>query len=624
MKFSQSFIDDLKRQADIVRLISDYVPLKKKGANWMACCPFHGEKTPSFSVNPAKGIFYCFGCGKKGSAFNFVMEIERVSFPEAIRIVAEKSGVPLPQMETGAKAEAKQKEYEARKTEAEAIINFNNFAVEFWENLLKAEKAESVFAREYVATRGISEPTRQAFRLGYAPKAWDALLNHLKEKGASDKQLEASGLIIKKDDGRMYDRFRGRVMFPVLDVRGRAVAFGARAIHKDDEPKYLNSPETAAYTKGQHLYGLFQAQSEIKKRRFAILVEGYLDLIALYQVGITNVVASLGTSLTEAQAKLLGRFTRKVVVNYDGDKAGRSAARRATEILLTQGFEVKVLVLADNADPDDFIRSYGVDEYHKQRGAAVSHIQFTIDEATRERDLNNGADKAAAVEEILPSLRAVKNPIQKREFFDQTMDALRLDSSLRPDIWKQVAGKDTAYRSVRANAERSGDESEFVLPRVAPTLAEERLLELLAGDAIVREYFLPQLVATDYGGLAYERIFAVLHAQFRNGEAFDLSRVQTSVEDDASLSDYVSVLMLSESRRERDEAADEILAEAQQCLMTLRSMSVEKRLREMGVEIAHAERTGNQERLFALLNQRLELTRTLPTLVRSQAVSVEN
>src|SRR5215210_4702169 len=438
MRFPQTFIDDLRRQADIVRVIQDYVALKKKGANWMACCPFHQEKTPSFSVNPAKDIFYCFGCGKGGSVFNFVMEIERVTFPEAVRIVAEKAHVPLPAME-------EDKRFEARRRDADEIIEMNSWALEWWEAQLEQAHAEARGAREYLEGRTITDETRRAFRLGYAPDRWDALSSHLKERGATTAQIERSGLVVKKDTGGFYDRFRGRVIFPVLDAQGRAVAFGGRTLTAEGEPKYLNSPETAAYVKGRHLYGLHQTRDEIRRRKFAILVEGYLDLILPYQAGVRNMVASLGTALTSEQAKLLGRFARKVVINYDGDRAGVKAAGRAIETLLAEDFEVKVLVLPEGADPDEFIRQSGVEAYHERRGKALPHIQFVLDQAVRDRNLHRPAEKAAAVEEVLPFVRAVRNQIQKREYFDMVMDALRIEeASLRKELWQTVKAATSA------------------------------------------------------------------------------------------------------------------------------------------------------------------------------------
>src|SRR3989475_713599 len=412
MRFPQTFIDDLRCQADIVRVVQDYVSLKKTGANWVARCPFHKETKPSFSVNPSKDIFYCFGCQKGGSVFNFVMEMERVAFPDAIKIVAEKTGVPLPKLVDDSR-------FESYKRESDQVIELNQWALQWWEDQLKSNVGKA--AREYLKGRGIAEETIKTFRLGFAPDSWEMLSAHLLQKGATQEQLEKSGLVVKKDEGGSYDRFRGRLMFPVLDAQGRPIAFGGRTLDPEGEPKYLNSPETPAYTKGRHLFGLSLTRDEIRKQGFAILVEGYLDLIVPYQAGIRNLVASLGTALTPEQVKLIGRFARKVVVNYDGDRAGVQAAKRAIETILAEDLEVKVLVLPDNADPDDFIRKHGVSEYNRRRGEAQPHIQFVIDQAVRDRNLNNPADKAAAVEETLPFVSAVRNRIQKREYFDISM-----------------------------------------------------------------------------------------------------------------------------------------------------------------------------------------------------------
>ena len=380
MRYPQTFIDDLKRQADIVRVVQDYVQLKKKGTNWMACCPFHKEKTPSFSVSPIKEIFYCFGCHKGGSVFNFVMEMERVSFPEAIKLVAEKSGVPLPKLIDDSR-------FEAKRHEADDVIQLNKWALDWWEQQLESS-GEARIARDYLLQREITDETRKTFRLGYAPDSWDALSGHLLQKGATQEQIDRSGLVAKKEEtGRTYDRFRGRLIFPVLDIQGKPIAFGGRTL-KNEDAKYINSPETAAYVKGRNLFGLNLTRDEIRRSGFAILVEGFLDLIVPYQFGIRNVVASLGTALTPDQAKLLSRFARKVVVNYDGDNAGVQAAKKAIEILLAEDLEVKILVLPDNSDPDEFIRKAGVSEYQRQRGEARTYLQFVIDQAVRDRQTN--------------------------------------------------------------------------------------------------------------------------------------------------------------------------------------------------------------------------------------------
>ncbi len=606
MRFPQTFIDDLRRQADIVRVIQDYVSLKKKGANWMACCPFHQEKTPSFSVNPAKDIYYCFGCAKGGSVFNFVMEIERVSFPEAIKIVAEKANVPLPVM-------VEDQKFEAHRKEADEVIELNSWALEWWEAQLEQNQSEARAAREYLTGRQISDETRKAFRLGFAPDSWDALSTHLKKRGATATQIERSGLVVKKDAGGFYDRFRGRLIFPVMDAQGRAVAFGGRTLQPDGEPKYLNSPETAAYTKGRHLFGLNVTRDEIRKRKFAILVEGYLDLIIPYQFGVRNMAASLGTALTPEQAKLLGRFARKVVVNYDGDSAGVKAAKRAIETLLAEDFETKILVLPDNADPDEFIRTFGVEAYHERRGKALPHIQFVLDEAVRDRNLLRPAEKAAAVEEALPFVRAVRNGIQKREYFDMTMDALRVEEqALRRELWQ----------TIKTNAPSSGQDVRQKIVRAVgaqPTIAEQRLLELLVHDAELRRNVLPRMEAADYEELPTAAIFRALKEIDAEGAAVDFTTLAAKTEDDPLAADFVPLLLMSEPQRDEGEAVDDTLVNAESCLHALRLMMMDRRINELGIEIATAERLGDDERRNKLALEQLEWARRKRQMIETEA-----
>jgi len=607
VRYPQAFIDDLRRQADIVRVVSDYVSLKKKGANWMACCPFHQEKTPSFSVNPSKDIFYCFGCGKGGSVFNFVMELERVSFPEAVRIVAEKTGVPLPEL-------VEDKKFEARRKEADEVVELNSWALEFWERQLAEGGAEARAAREYVEGRGITDETRRVFRLGYAPNSWDALGLYLKSKGASTGQIERSGLVVKKDAGGYYDRFRGRLIFPVTDAQGRAVAFGARAMRAGDEPKYLNSPETAAYTKGRHLFGLGVTRDEIRRKKFAILVEGYLDLIIPFQHGVRNVVASLGTALTPEQSKLLGRFARKVVVNYDGDRAGINAAKRAIEVLLPEDFEVKVLVLPDGADPDEFVRAHGVEDYNKRRGRAVQHMQFVLAEAMRERNLRNPAQKAAAVEEVLPFVRAVRNPIQRREYFDMALDALRVEEkSLRQELWKTVGA-----RAVSSNSSADDVKKKIVRAETsAPTVAEQRLLELLVHDEELRQTLLPRVEESDYEELPTAPVFRALKELHARGSSVDFAALGALTEGDAVAADIVPLVLMHEPERAEGEATDAFLAEAESCLTTLRLMQFDRRIKDLAAEIAAADRAGDEARRDRLVMEDLELKRRRTALLPS-------
>ncbi len=585
MRFPQTFIDDLKRQADIVRVIQDYVTLKKKGANWMACCPFHKEKTPSFSVSPAKEIFYCFGCHKGGSVFNFVMEMERVSFPEAIRLVAEKTGVPLPKLEVDSR-------FEARRSEIDDVIQLNKWALEWWEQQLEHGGADAIAARDYLSRREITDETRKTFRLGFAPDSWEALSSHLRQKGATQVQIDRSGLVVKKDEGGSYDRFRGRLMFPVMDIQGKPIAFGGRTL-KNEDAKYINSPETAAYVKGRNLFGLNLTRDEIRRQGYAILVEGFLDLIVPFQFGIRNVVASLGTALTPDQVKLLSRFARKVVVNYDGDKAGVQAAKKAIEVLLTEDLEVKVLVLPDNADPDEFIRRFGASEYQQRRGEAQPHIQFVIDQAVRDRKLTNPAQKEAAIEEVLPFIRAVRSRIQKREYFDFAMDSLRVgDPSLKREFWQAMRGGEVARTVVRRGVSGQSEASP----------AEQRLLGLLFADASLRREILPMLQPEDYEDLPTAPIFRALRELEREGKAIDFDSLSEKTGSDAVSARLLPMLLMSESLHASNEHY-----EPAECVHTFRLMKIEHRIQEIMVERAAAEREEDSEKVNSLTREQLEL-----------------
>ncbi len=595
MRYPQTFIDDLKRQADIVRVIQDYVQLKKKGANWMACCPFHKEKTPSFSVSPAKEIFYCFGCHKGGSVFNFVMEIERVTFPEAIKLVAEKSGVPLPVMVDDSR-------FQARRQESEEVIELNKWALEWWEQQLESS-GEARIAREYLIRREITDETIKTFRLGYAPDSWDALSNHLRQKGATQDQIERSGLVVKKEGGTsVYDRFRGRLMFPVMDIQGKPIAFGGRTL-KDEDAKYINSPETAAYVKGRNLFGLNLTRDEIRRSGFVILVEGFLDMIVPYQFGIRNVAASLGTALTPDQVKLLGRFARKVVVNYDGDKAGVQAAKKAIEILLAEDLEVKILVLPDGADPDDFLKKSGATEYHRRRGEAQPHIQFVIDQAVGDRKLSNPADKEAAIDEVLPYIRAVRSRIQKREYFDIAMDSLRVsDATMRRELWQSIRG---GGRDGARGRQITGKPT-----KVKPTVAEEHLLSAIFADETRRASVLRMLQPEDYEDLVTAAIFRALLELERLNQEITFDILSEKMDGDEQVTALLPMLMMNESLHALNEHYT-----PEECVYTFRLMKIQNRIDELRDQSSIAEREGDAEKLAKLSAEQTELAKRRKALL---------
>src|SRR5688572_1551890 len=575
----------------------------------MGCCPFHQEKTPSFTVSPSKGFYKCFGCGKGGTAFNCLMEMEGLSFPEAVERVAEISGVPLPEQVDDRQFQQSKKRRAEKKQLSEQVVELNKIALEFWEAELQSKDKKAKAARKYLDERGISDGIQKQFHIGFSPDSWDSLLNLLKEKGVDEKLIEQSGLVsVNEEKERVFDRFRGRIMFPVLDVNGSPVAFGARAMG-DDQPKYLNSPETPAYVKGQHLYGLFQSKETIRQKKFVILVEGYLDLIALYQFGITNVAASLGTAFTPEQSKLLSRFTKKVVINYDGDSAGLNAARRAIEEMLPNDFEIKVLVLPNGQDPDDFVRANGTEAYNEARGRALPFLGFTLDAAVKGRSITNPKQKAEAIEEMLPVLSAIKNPIQKRESFDQSMDFFRVeDQGLKRELWHTVKnGQQLDATTVRKHARR--------VAQVKITVAEQNLLELLAHDAELRKTVMPMLEEGDYDQLVSAPVFRAMYSMDENGFEMTLENLLERLPDDELMTDFVSLLMIGEPKREPDEVIDNVLHEAENCVLSLRSMAIQNRIHEVSQELLAAERAGDTSGINRLVAEQLELSKMKQSLL---------
>ncbi|PYT46321.1 MAG: DNA primase [Acidobacteria bacterium] len=397
-----SFADRVKQQADIVRVVGEYVRLKKSGQNFTGLCPFHAEKSPSFAVHPTKQIYHCFGCGVGGDVFKFVMEMEKCAFPEAIRIVAEKCGIAVPRQKERSPEERKENQQRA------LLVEMHREAQTFFVKQLEGT-LEGKAARAYLEDRGLDKDAIARFGIGYAPSGGDALLCHLKSK-YNEKLLAESGLASRDQTaGRLFDRFRRRITFPIANESGKIVAFGARALG-DDMPKYLNSPETPIYSKSNVLYHMDRAKEGIRRQEFAILVEGYMDAIAVARAGISNVVASCGTSLAEPQIKLLQRFTKRVIVNYDPDMAGQTATERSLALLLEQDFEVRVLALPPvgnkKADPDLFIREMGAEAYLKLLKEAPPYVDYLIARA-RQMDLSTGEGKLRAVNFLLPYVQKI-------------------------------------------------------------------------------------------------------------------------------------------------------------------------------------------------------------------------
>ena len=409
--FPQQFIEDLKHQADIVVVIQDYVSLKKTGATYKGLCPFHGERTPSFHVNRDKGFFHCFGCGVGGDVIKFLELHEKVGFAEAVKMLAQRFGIAVPELEAT-------DEGRANAAEREGLLKIHEAAAAYFRQQLASPGGARI--RQQIADRGLTPATRDALDLGYAPNARDGLKNTLLKAGFSQALLLRAGLIVQRDDGSVVDRFRNRLMIPICRDTGSVIAFGGRAIDADQQPKYLNSPETPIYSKGRTLYGLHLSKAAIRQGGFAVLVEGYFDLAQVYQAGFQAVVASSGTAFTPQQAQQLRRFTGKVVLSFDPDAAGQGAAAKSCEMLVAEGFEVNVATLPAGEDPDVFIRRQGAAAYGDRLRRSTPYLDFLLDRGAARHNLKTAEGRARYVVEMLPvGSRLVERT--RRELFAEAL-----------------------------------------------------------------------------------------------------------------------------------------------------------------------------------------------------------
>jgi DNA primase len=398
----QDFIDLVRSSTDIVGVISQYVPLKATGASFKGLCPFHSEKTPSFHVNPERQIFHCFGCGQGGDAFKFLMLYDKLSFVEAIEQLASRAGLKVPRASGSARREDE---------ERTLLMKLHDEASAYYRGQLREKSGAP--AREYLKKRGLTDETVETYGLGYAPDQWSGFLDHITRKGAKPEQAERAGLAIPRKTGKgFYDRFRSRIMIPIRGESTRTIAFGGRILG-EGEPKYLNSPESPIYNKSGVLYGFDRARDAIRREGFAILMEGYLDCLQAYQAGIAHAVACCGTSLTKGHARLLRRYTERVVVNFDPDAAGERAARRSIDLLLEEGFEVRVLRLPGGEDPDSFLLKQGADRYRELLSKALSLVDFLIAEAGKRYDVTDPRGKAAFLDDVLPVIGKIPNRVER-------------------------------------------------------------------------------------------------------------------------------------------------------------------------------------------------------------------
>jgi DNA primase len=598
MSTAANFAQDLKQQADIVRIISDYIQLKKAGAqNFTGLCPFHKEKSPSFSVHATRQFYHCFGCAASGDVFSFVQKIENISFPEAIRRVAEKMGVPVPRQNysgPGEAADAKQRG---------VLLDLHEKACAFLEEQLR--RPDGARAREYLAGRGLDGQTLRRFRIGFAPDSGFLLRDRLRGM-ADEEMLRASGLMSWKEsvetsgdraigssgEGKnttasaLYSKFRNRVMFPICNEQGKVIAFTGRTLDANEKsgPKYLNSPETPIYSKGRVLFNLDKAKDAIRHLGYAILVEGNVDCISVFMAGFQNVIATSGTAFSEAQVRLLGRFTKQVVVNFDPDTAGAAATERSLSMLIDEEFDIKVMTLEAGFDPDLFIRRKGVKAYADAMMEAPKYFPYLISRAATMFPVKTPEGKAKAVNYLLPYIKRVPQAIVRDDLANQVAQRLSIDSALvRQELRHAATNRSVQFKSP-ADPQVS-DAEKIVIRLLAPGVsAEVHELQSWASDVLMSEGLVE--------GLPAQSLLEWL-----------LSPMEASAGSESDQRLLAQVLM-----QESDELTPELVESA---VEALRRRKMERRKRELSTNIADAERKNDIGALSALLQEKLAIERAL-------------
>jgi DNA primase len=552
--FPQSFIDDVRMQADIVQVVQETVPLRKVGATYKGLCPFHAEKTPSFHVNRDRGFFHCFGCGAGGDVFKFVELRDRVGFGEAVRHLAERFGIPVPKVQEGGHEEAAE-------AEREALLKMHEVAAAWFREQLQGEPGER--ARALLRERDITDETSAALGLGYAPPFRDGLKNRLVRQGFALPLVVRSGLVVERDSGETVDRFRGRLMIPICRESGSVVAFGGRAMLADQVPKYLNSPETPVYSKSRMLYGLHLSKGAIRTAGQAVIVEGYFDFAQAWQGGVKAVVATCGTALTASQAQVLRRFASRVVISYDADQAGQGAAARSCELLVGEGFDVNVAVLPAGEDPDTFVRRHGGKAYAEAVASAEPYLDYLLERAARSRDLTRSDRRREFVHEMLGVAARIPDATARDQFADKLAHVARVSEEVvRMEIRRAAVAKRTTLPGPSGEASLAGlkpaerhllaallqDPAE-AMP--ALTGLDEADLEGLSSGPILR-------LAMDLADQAPEVVPGLLLARLNDPEAQVLTALGASAQAVAAPVECVRALRRLRYERERADVQREI------------------------------------------------------------------
>ncbi|MFH1577769.1 MAG: DNA primase [Candidatus Omnitrophota bacterium] len=577
----ENILEDILSRIDIAELISGYFPLKRAGRNFKALCPFHHEKTPSFMVNPQKQIYHCFGCQKGGNAFNFLMEYERMDFIEAVKTLASKAGVELPQEGTGNKTTSL----------ISGLYEINEFACTFYQNGLNS--ASGISAREYFNKRGMEGETVGLFRLGFALDKWDSLLGYLRSKNISLGLLEKSGLFCSRQEGGYYDRFRNRIIFPIFDIKNRVVAFGARVrIDNSQSAKYINSPESIIYVKGKHLYGLNLSRDSIRQSDCAIVVEGYFDCITVYQAGIKNLVASLGTSLTLEQIKLLKRYTHNIIMVYDSDQAGQEATLRNLNIFIQEGINVRVALLPTGSDPDSFLRKFGAEAFKNILNNAKGLFDYKLEILCARHNIALPEGKTRIAQEMLDSLSNFKDAVLQSEYMRRLAGALDINEESLIIELKKMKDKINPDLSglIRNNPSK-----------INPT--EKLFIQLILRQTELADNIKAVLCADDFQDVRIGRLFSLICDLSSQGKAIAPNRLI------GYLDDHESTCLISElSAIEEipDDSAQEVLDD---CVARIKKQRLNSKCQSLQKQIKIAQQKGDQEQLNRLIVEMRDLLR---------------
>jgi len=584
-------IDQVHDRVDIVEVIGNYIPLKKAGRNYRAHCPFHQEKTPSFMVSQDKQIFHCFGCGAGGNVFNFVMQYERLEFPEAVRMLAHRAGVVIPSPKSQTREES---------TLINKLYAANENAVAFFQKNLR-EDPQGRAAYDYLLKRGLTEDTIKTFQIGFAVDRWDSLITFARQKLIPPDVLAQAGLAIAKGEGGHFDRFRNRIMFPIIDLKSRILGFGGRAFGAQEQegPKYMNSPETQIYNKGSTLYGLHATWQAVRDQNRVVVVEGYVDLLIPYQAGIKNIVASLGTSLTETQVRLLRRYTKNVVVGFDPDKAGELATLRSLGLLLEEDLGVGVVRLPEGYDPDSFVRAHGAADFSDRVRAAKNLFEYKMSVLLSQYDKSVLEDKARIVEEMLPTIAKVRNEVLKSGYLKQMADTLGVDEEAVRQELKRVSSKKgpppPAVDTAAARSDAAGrrfKESEKVLAGLL--IYDNRYI------AVVKE----QLTAEEFQDPIIRKIIEVL---FRHGDAskeITPGKLINYIEDSDAQRCIPELVDSVEPVVDRQKTLED-------CIYRIQRENLEDRRNRIQVEIVLAQSKDDDQRINLLIVEYQKLMRSI-------------